>query len=48
LVDGVRTVREIAEILSGEHGARFDRVLEDVLSFVTEMLGRAVFSVRTL
>ncbi len=46
LVDGMRSVREIAEILSGEHGIQLDRALEDVLSFVTEMLGRSVFSVR--
>ena len=48
MVDGVRTVKDIAESLSREHGIRFEQALEDVQTFVEEMLDTAVFSIKTL
>ncbi len=46
LVDGVRSVREIARGVAEQHDVSFERALEDVSSFVEEMVERGAFSIR--
>jgi len=45
-MDGIRTLGQIAEILSQEYSGRKDEMNEDILGFSMEMVERGIFVVK--